>query len=74
MAGNLWPAPYLDYTVCIIWLFAGGVLRQRGENLLEVINREKHAAQLLEQVAAETAQGNVVAAKGETLHGVSGAV
>ncbi len=38
-------------------MFAGGVLRHRGENLLEVINREKHAAQLLEEVAKDSSGG-----------------
>ena len=49
--GNLWPAPYLDYTVFILWLFVGNVLIQRGRAIDAVVENQQREAQVLSDLA-----------------------
>ena len=54
LAGNLWPAPYLDYTVFIIWLFTGAVLTERGNVIAKIAEDQQREATLLAEIAKST--------------------
>ena len=56
--GNLWPAPYLDYTVFIIWLFVGNVLIQRGRAIEKVYENQMREAQVLQDLAKNVSSGD----------------
>jgi hypothetical protein len=49
--GNLEPAPYLDYTVFLLWLFVGNVLIQRGRAIDAVVENQQREAQVLGDLA-----------------------
>ena len=51
----LWPMPYLDYTCAAIWLFAGQVVYQRGEQIDKIYEQQKRDAVLLRELAASSA-------------------
>jgi len=63
LAGNLWPAPYLDYTVFIIWLFTGAVLTERGNVIAKIAEDQQREAKLLAEIAQSA--GQPVALNGE---------
>lgn len=54
LAGNLWPAPYLDYTVFVIWLFTGAVLTERGNVIAKIAEDLQREATLLAEIAKST--------------------
>ena len=53
---SLWVAPYLDYTCCIIWAFVGLILWQRGDQIEKLLEQQKHNAEILQEIAASSAQ------------------
>lgn len=52
VAGNLYPAPYMDYFCVIIWLFAGGIVSARGEIIQAEIQAKEREAALLKDLAS----------------------
>jgi len=52
VAGNLFPAPYMDYCCVVIWLFAGGIISQRGEIIQAEILAASREAELLSSLAS----------------------
>ena len=52
VAGNLFPAPYMDYCCVVIWLFAGGIISARGEIIQSEIAAAQREAELLSNLAA----------------------
>jgi hypothetical protein len=52
VAGNLFPAPYMDYCCVIIWFFAGGIISQRGEIIQAEIAAAAREAELLSNLAS----------------------
>ena len=53
---SLWVASYLDYTCCIIWAFVGLILWQRGDQIEKLLEQQKHNAEILQELAASSAQ------------------
>lgn len=66
--GNLMVAPYLDYACVVIWLFAGGVIRHRGQVIQAAITAQAASSTL----ASADGGGDVEAGGQKAMHNVPG--